>query len=392
MKKIYNTISIVFTFFLIATSLVLFSQNRPNIYFEPSALEASLGTNDSVVVHTVLHNGSDYEVEFAFPGYYGKDQGGPDDYGYSWIDSEEPGGPDWSWTDISETGDQVEGLGDDQVSGPFEIGFGFDFYGQEKNHFWISSNGVISFDEQMIPYVNEPIPTNSNYIDFIAWFWDDLKMDSALSRVYIQHFEEKVVIQFTRMVHYPGTESFITGQVILMVNNSILIKYRLISEDFDKNSATVGLQSWNSQQGLQVVYNAEYVHSELAVRFDLTRNFITSVTPATLTLPPDSQETIWITYNSTGFEVGNYEQDLKCVTSHPEVPYLMLHNVMHVVSGEQAGFKGHVTDAVTGYAINDALVKVGDHQTYTNDNGYYELALEAGEYNVKFYREGYQTL
>lgn len=390
MKKHYFLYAIALIFSLISLGFQIQAQ-KPSIYFEPAQLSASVYPGDSIVVHTVLHNGSIDTVEFNFPGYTAKDQGGPDDFGYSWIDSEEDGGPAWEWSDISETGTLVEGLLDDQPVGPFEMGFAFPFYGQFKNHFWISPNGVISFDEQMVPFVNEPIPTNDNYIDFIAWFWDDLIMDSAISRVYIKHFEEKTVVQFTKMVHYPGTESFITGQVVMMVNGSILIKYRLISEDFEKTSATVGLQSWNSQQGLQVVYNAEYVHSELAVRFDLVRNFITDVTPASLTLLPGTQETIWLTYSSAGYGVGGYEQDLKCTTSHPELPYLMLHNVMHVLNPEQSGFKGYVTSAATGYAINDVKVQAGEQFVYTNNNGYYELPLEQGSYSVHFIKEGYQS-
>jgi hypothetical protein len=390
MKKSYFHFVASLPILLVCISFTLFAQ-KPSIYFEPGQLSATVDPNDSIVVHSVLHNATDYTVEFSFPGYT-KGQGGPDAFGYSWIDSEEPGGPEWSWTDISEIGILVEGLGDDQMAGPYEMDFNFSYYGQTKNHFWISPNGVISFNEQLIPFANNPIPTNNNYTDFIAWFWDDLMIDSAISRVYFKNYEEKTVVQFTKMVHFPGTESFITGQVIMMVNGSVLIKYRLVSEDFEKTSATVGLQSWNSQQGLQVVYNAEYVHSELAVQFDVNRNFITSVTPASLTLQPGTQETIWITYSSVGFEPGSYEQDLKCLTSHPELPHLLLHNVMHVTNPNQAGFKGYVTDAATGYAINEVLVKVGEHQTYTNSNGYYELPLEQGSYNVIFQRTGYQSL
>jgi hypothetical protein len=390
MKKIYSGIVTAIISFLILFSFANYAQSP--VYFEPSALEATVAPNSTALVHSVLHNFTEDTVEFSFPGYTTRDLGGPDSFGYSWIDSEEAGGPAWEWGDISETGLLVEGLGDDQVSGPFEMGFGFPYYGQEKNLFWISSNGVISFNEQFITFANSPIPANSNYIDFIAWFWDDLMIDTAISRVYIKHFEEKTIVQFTKMVHYPGTESFITGQVIMMINGAILIKYRIVSENFEKTSATVGLQSGDPTVGLQVVYNAEYVHSELAVRFDLQRNFITTVSPSSLTLPPGTQETIWVTYSSEGFESGNYEQDLKCLTSLPDIPHIILHNVMHVTNPNLGGFKGYVTDAATGYAINEALVKVGDHQTYTNDNGYYELPLEPGEYNVQFSRNNYQTL
>jgi hypothetical protein len=388
MKNFYARLNFIVLTILTAISLNLKAQAP--VYFDPQACEATLGMNDSAVVHSILRNMSDDTVEFYFPGYTSKGQGGPDDFGYSWIDSEEDGGPAWEWVDISETGTAVEGLGDDQCVGPFEIGFDFLFYGQAKNLFWISSNGVISFNDQFIPFANGAIPTNNNYIDFIAWFWDDLMIDTAISNVYIQHYEEKTVIQFHRMVHYPGTESCITGQVILMINGKIFFRYRMLSETFEVTGATVGLQSSDPSVGLQVVYNAEYVHSELAVRFDLNRNFITSVTPSSLTLPPGTQETIWITYSSEGFEVGSYEQELKCVTSLPDYPHLLLHNVMHVINENQAGFKGYVTDAVTGYAINDVLVNAGDHQTYTNNNGYYELPLDQGSYNVHFVREGYQ--
>jgi hypothetical protein len=380
----------LFLLVILLVNYALLTAQSP-VYFEPSALEATLSMNDSVVVHSVLHNATADNVEFFFPGYTSKGQGGPDNYGYTWIDSEEDGGPDWEWSDISESGILIEGLGDDQVVGPLEMDFDFPFYGQTKNQFWISSNGVISFNEQFIPFANSSIPTNSNYIDFIAWFWDDLMIDTAISKVYFKNFEEKTVVQFTKMVHYPGTESFITGQVIMMANGSILMKYRQVTADFETTSATAGIQSWNPELGLQVVYNAEYVHSELAVRFDLHRNFITSVNPSSLTLPPGTQETIWITYSSVGFASGSYEQDLKCVTSLAEYPHILLHNVMHVTNPNQGGFKGYVTDATTGYAINEAKVQAGDHFVYTNNNGYYELPLEVGSYNVTFSRNGYQA-
>jgi hypothetical protein len=388
MKKLYT--GFITTVMLLFSLSSFLSYSQPAVYFDPSACEATLAPNSTATVHTVLHNATEDSVVFYFPGYTSRGQGGPDSFGYSWIDSDEEGGPNWEWNDISETGILVEGLGDDAVAGPFEMDFTFPYYGQEKNHFWISPNGAISFNDQFLSFANSPIPTNSNYIDFIAWFWDDLMIDTAISRVYFKNYAEKTVVQFTKMVHYPGTESFITGQVIMVNNGTIMIRYRLVSESFDKTSATVGLQSYDPSMGLQVVYNAEYVHSEMAVRFDLHHNFITHVSPSSLTLPPGTQETIWITYSSEGFAPGTYEQDLTCVTSIPEAPQIFHHNVMHVSSPVQSGFKGYVTDAVTGYAINDALVQVGDHQAYSNDNGWYELPLEQGVYNVHFTKDGYQ--
>jgi hypothetical protein len=387
MKRIY--IKLILSVFTIITSLNLLAQSP--LIFDPAACEATLNPNDSIEVYSVLRNYSEDTVEFSFPGYTSRDLGGPDGYGYTWIDSDEEGGPNYEWNDISETGTLIEGLGDDNMVGPFEMAINFPYYGQSKHHFWISPNGAISFNEAFLTFVNEPIPTNSNYIDFIAWFWDDLTMNPELSRVYYKNFDAKTIVQFSKMVHYPGSDSTITAQVIMMNTGAIFIRYKQISEGFETNTGTVGLQSWNPEMGLQVAYNQEYLHSEMAIRFDLNRNFIVTVHPASGHLPPNSQEHIWITYSSVGYEHGTYEQELKCVSSLPDVPQLFLHNVMHVNS-IQAGFKGYVTNAVTGLPINDVKVLVGEHYVYTNGDGHYELALDQGSYNVQFIREGYQAL
>ncbi|MHC1776683.1 MAG: carboxypeptidase regulatory-like domain-containing protein [Lentimicrobium sp.] len=382
-----------FLLLLLLQSVIPFSLiAQAPVYFDPPALEATVGLNDSEVVHTILRNASESAVEFSFPGFANRAQGGPDDFGYSWIDSDEPNGPDWVWTDIAETGYLVEGLGDDMVAGPFEMDINFPFYGEDKHIFWINSNGSIGFNQQLLPFANGPIPTNNNYTDFIAWFWDDLTIDTAITSIYFKNFEEKTIVQFNKMVHYPGTESFITAQVVMMANGTILIRYRQVSENFETNSATIGLQSFNPELGLQVSVNEAYVHSEMAVRFNLNRGFITSVLPASLTLQPGQQETIWITYNSAGFESGNYEQELRCLSSLPDYNEMFVHNVMHVTNPVTSGFRGYVTDASTGYAINDVKVKVGEHQVFTNSNGYYELPLEPGSYDVTFSRNGYQSL
>jgi len=57
--------------------------------------------------------------------------GGPDTYGYTWIDSDVEEGLKFDWIDISSTGIPVTGLSDDNFAGPFPIGFPFNYYGTE---------------------------------------------------------------------------------------------------------------------------------------------------------------------------------------------------------------------------------------------------------------------
>lgn len=74
--------------------------------------------------------------------------GGPDIYGYTWIDSNEPGGPAFNWIDITTNPNavQISGLADDNAVGPYNIGFNFHYYWSDYPSVKVGSNGWISFD------------------------------------------------------------------------------------------------------------------------------------------------------------------------------------------------------------------------------------------------------
>jgi hypothetical protein len=57
--------------------------------------------------------------------------GGPDQFGYIFLDSNEPGGPAYAWEEISATGTLVTGWTsyDDGYAGPIPTGFPFNYYG-----------------------------------------------------------------------------------------------------------------------------------------------------------------------------------------------------------------------------------------------------------------------
>lgn len=377
---------------LTALFAILFTHAQQVFYADPVTLEANVNLNHTATVYTVLYNQGADSLLVTFPAFAERGSGGPDDWGYLWIDSDEEGGPTFEWIEISETGTEIEGLHDDNFAGPFQMGFDFPFYGQNREIFFVQSNGVITFDDFVVPFANQPIPTNSEVNDFIAWFWDDLTVDTNFTRCYYKNFDNKVIIQFEKFVHYPGTEEWITAEVILQRGGDIRIMYKQVREGFQTNGATIGLQSPNGEMGLQVAWNEEYVHSEMALRFDNPPGFIIHVDPASFVLPPQTQEHVWITYSSEGFEVGTYYQDLKCVVNDSTIAPVIIANIMHVVNPHTAGFKGYVTDAVTGHAINECKVRMGEHHVFTNDNGWYELPLEPGVYDVQFIKNGYQTL
>jgi len=69
--------------------------------------------------------------------------GGPDNFGYAYIDSDEPDGPVFAWYDLAGAGSAVILGDDDQTSVP--IGFEFPFYNQVYGNADIQANGAITF-------------------------------------------------------------------------------------------------------------------------------------------------------------------------------------------------------------------------------------------------------
>lgn len=106
--------------------------------------------------------------------------GGPDDFGYTFKDSAEPGGPAFTWIDLSTTGTSIP-FEDDTVHGPFDLGFAFNFYGTGYSEIWASSNGWLSVTAPPgSDFSNDcPLPSIINTTGLIAGLWDDLDNDTA---------------------------------------------------------------------------------------------------------------------------------------------------------------------------------------------------------------------
>ncbi|MCL4280128.1 MAG: S8 family serine peptidase, partial [Ignavibacteriaceae bacterium] len=78
-------------------------------------------------------------------------QGGPDLFGYEWIDSNDPNGPQYTWYNITANPSAVQvsfpnGSLDDGWTNAIQIGFPFEFYGNQYNNLFLSTNGFISFN------------------------------------------------------------------------------------------------------------------------------------------------------------------------------------------------------------------------------------------------------
>jgi len=230
--------------------------------------------------------------------------------GYSWIDSDMPGGPIFDWIDISSSGKKVSALNDDNYVGPFSIGFSFPFYGEVYDKFYISSNGLIGFGNTtgLAERSNEPIPENRAPGNFLAWFWNDLTPRDA--SVYYQTIEQKLIVSFIDYGQY-GNTGTVTAQVILHEDGSILYQYDHFRDGIHTNRATIGLENKQGDDGVQVVYNESYVHDLLAIRFQNNPCAWLSTTPMSGTIAPNSTESVDVHANANDMSQGVYDAVLR---------------------------------------------------------------------------------
>jgi len=249
--------------------------------------------------------------------------GGPDAFGYYWIDSDEPGGPVFAWEDVSTTGtDLIGSLGDDNYVGPLDLGFDFPFYGNVYNYIYVGSNGIVGFAPTgMNVRTERPFPDTTSPNNIIAWLWDDLNPDdpnNSAAHVYVDTGGGRCVIQFVDYPEYSaGAGDVVTAEVILEADGSIKLQYLSIAPGFDVLSCAVGIENSGGSDGLEVVYQAAYLHSGLAVLIINPYQWLT-VSRTSGILPPGEADTILCDFVTEGLDTGLYEASIVINSNDPD--------------------------------------------------------------------------
>jgi len=252
-----------------------------------------------------------------------RNAGGPDVYGYYWIDSDEPGGPMFNWIDITTTGtDVVAQLDDDNYIGPFSLGFGFQFYDSLYTQVYIGSNGIIGFKpDAMNARAKTVLPKASTPNSLIAWLWDDLDVtdnDNTNAHCYIQSFADKFVVSFIDYPEYSAAAGdVVTAQVILGVDGSITYQYQTIAAGFDVANCSIGIENETGTDGLQVAYLTSYLKNNLAVKFVAPHRWL-MLDKFSGSLAAGAADTITCSFSSEGMENGTYLTNVIVRSNDPD--------------------------------------------------------------------------
>lgn len=217
------------------------------------------------------------------------DTSAPDAWGYTWVRSNEPGGPTFNWVDITTRGTQVTGLGDDNFVGPFPMQFQFPYYWYTVDRFWVGSNGYINFSSPgnfAPPFAQLPNTAPPN--DLLAILVGDLVFSGQAGAggqcYYWTNGNDSLVVSFINVTEWeqtinPNTRH--TFQVILnKADSSIIYQYGRQEGRFNSTNNTrlcIGMENATGQIGLNYTFSTSPPHallpdSGIAIKFKRTVN------------------------------------------------------------------------------------------------------------------------
>ncbi len=199
-------------------------------------------------------------------------RGGPDGFGYQWIDSDEPDGPYFDWVDITGNGTEINpwpnGTVDNGYTNLIEMGMDFTFYGITYSSVSIGTNGWISFEGETSSHnANEPIPDNTTPNAYIAVEWDDLDGGTVgHCYYYYDSAQNRFIVSWVSWPYYPDPTDPHDFQVILYGNTGKIVTQYQNCDNW-QSDVTVGIENETGTDGLQVTYNVSYLHNDLAIKF-----------------------------------------------------------------------------------------------------------------------------
>ncbi len=251
------------------------------------------------------------------------DQGGPDDFGYKWIDSNEDGGPEFDWIDIGDLdgAEQLEFQNpDDGNSGALELGFEFPYYDDVFESICMCTNGWASFtDAQSVQYNNDgyrlPGGAIANQLAICMtdlnprvggglWFWSD---------------DEMAVLSWVDVPHYLANNEIFSFQIILYSNGRIAYNYLEIGGH--ENDIVIGIQNGARDIGLEVeVVGGDYLEGELSIRIGAQSGWVTGTVIDLATDEPIAEATLTL---SDRTEAVTDEEGVYWLNDVPEGDYTL---------------------------------------------------------------------
>ena len=195
---------------------------------------------------------------------------GPDNYGYlayDQLDGHQYSAYDWIEIDpgYGGSGTLVNFTSDDQTI-QVNLPFTFTYYGQDYTQVSICSNGWIAMGvTTSTDWSNSGIPDTDGPPAMAAPFWEDLSPQSVGGvYAYYDAVNHWWIVEFSRVRQYLPTTALETFEAIFFdpaeyqtITGDGLIKFQFHTVS-DPSSCTVGIENYDQNDGLQILFNMTY--------------------------------------------------------------------------------------------------------------------------------------
>ena len=300
----------------------------PVVAVDPDSLAESLSAGQSVTRPLTITNNGVGTLQFSARTARDRSvaSGVPS---YDWRDSTEPGGPVFNWINVS-GGSSLFLLDNDFVPG-IELGFTFNYFGQNFTSIGVGSNGWLSFngDNDLFP---ETVPLADDFDGAIAPFAMDLS-----PRGYVRYAtsgvapNRKFVIEFNTMLSYViGTSA--TFEVILEEGSNV-IRFQYLTAPGAPTG--FGIESPDETTGVGdggtggKYLNPARVANAYAVEFFPAATWI-SLAPEAGTVLPGEHMDVLVTLNATDLSGGDYAADVLVANNDPNNPLVVIPVLLQV--------------------------------------------------------------
>lgn len=247
------------------------------------------------------------------------------EFGYTWIDSNDPGGPVYNFEDITGTGTEVTSFVGRSNGIEVDLSFPFFFYGNTYTNTHIYADGFIAFQpETGSQFINGQIPFDDGVNNLIAAYWDNFDPQTFNGMIHFQGFNDRFIVQWTDMAEsVVGNENeLITFQIVLYTDGTIDVFYENVENASFIDGGTVGIENADGTDGAQVAFNTQYIEDNLALRFMLPNNpssdFITDISSVSGVVPAGGSTNLSVTVDATGFIEGTFFDELTVSSNAPD--------------------------------------------------------------------------
>ena len=232
--------------------------------------------------------------------------------------------PNAQWIRLTEEDKVQFYLSEGDVWEVLDLPFEFEFYQEKYEKVWMSSQGVLSFDEiedESLSYFVPPsVPNDDELNNIIAPYFAAGGPNTNLAEDkwgrYMKAFDDKVVFEWRgyNNLFYIGGEFSI--QAILYKNGKIKFQYKHDpAQPIRAFYGLIGIENKDGSDGTQVAYYQDYLANDVAIEFN----------PAVKeTLEPGASREYDLTFNTTGTNAGTYEESLKVINNTPQTPEVIV--------------------------------------------------------------------